>query len=200
VLPDSALPADGYLWFFFSHEQPWGFDPKDAGGSRVLYRAGAPELRLATLDGREAPESYPARALNMEQYDDLPAIEPGHPLADALNDAECERYDAVRDYLGGAGRPHHKLLGHAEPIQNAMELECQLVTHGLYCGDPSGHADPRAKDLEPGAAEWRLLLQLDTDDDAAMMWGDVGRLYFWIREEDLRERRFERTWTILQCH
>jgi uncharacterized protein YwqG len=32
-----------------------------------------------------------------------------------------------------------------------------------------------------------------------MMWADLGRVYFWIREEDLRERRFERAWAILQC-
>ena len=31
------------------------------------------------------------------------------------------------------------------------------------------------------------------------MWGDVGRLYFWIRDADLRARRFDATWLILQC-
>jgi uncharacterized protein YwqG len=32
-----------------------------------------------------------------------------------------------------------------------------------------------------------------------MMWGDAGCLYYWIRAEDLRARRFDRAWMILQC-
>ena len=50
------------------------------------------------------------------------------------------------------------------------------------------------------AAQWRLLLQLDTDDSLGVMWGDSGRIYFWMREEDLRSRAFDRAWCILQCY
>lgn len=32
-----------------------------------------------------------------------------------------------------------------------------------------------------------------------MMWGDVGRLYYWIRREDLAQRRFDKVWLVLQC-
>ena len=59
-----------------------------------------------------------------------------------------------------------------------MDLECQLVSHGLYCGDASGYQATRAKELEAGRQDWILLLQLDTDDDAGMIWGDGGMLYF----------------------
>ena len=51
-----------------------------------------------------------------------------------------------------------------------------------------------------GVDEWRLLLQVDSDDDAGMMWCDVGQLYFWVREVDARAGDFSRTWTILQSH
>ena len=82
-----------------------------------------------------------------------------------------------------------------------MRLESQLVTNGIYVGDSSGYEDPRAGELESGADDWRLLFQLDSDEDRlGVMWGDVGRLYFWMREEDLRGRRFDAAWTILQCH
>lgn len=91
------------------------------------------------------------------------------------------------------------MLGWPDEIQGPMELECQLVSRGLYCGDPSGYRDPRAEELSAGATEWRLLLQLDSDDRAEMMWGDGGRLYFWMREQDLVDRRFESAWAVLQC-
>jgi uncharacterized protein YwqG len=32
-----------------------------------------------------------------------------------------------------------------------------------------------------------------------MMWGDVGRIYFWLTDEDLRARRWEEAWLVLQC-
>ncbi len=32
-----------------------------------------------------------------------------------------------------------------------------------------------------------------------MMWGDLGRLYVMIHKDDLRHRRFDKVWQILQC-
>jgi uncharacterized protein YwqG len=81
-----------------------------------------------------------------------------------------------------------------------MDLECQLVSHGVYCGDESGYKSPRRAELENGKADWLLLLQLDSDDDADMMWGDAGRLYFWINKNDLARRDFSKVWMILQCY
>jgi uncharacterized protein YwqG len=64
---------------------------------------------------------------------------------------------------------------------------------------PGRVSRPRAEQLRTGAASWRLLLQLDTDDDLGWMWGDVGRLYFTIRQEDLAAYDFSRAWMVLQC-
>ena len=68
------------------------------------------------------------------------------------------------------------------------------MTHGTYLGGSEGWL------RDPGLAKpWRLLLQLDSCEDLGMMWGDMGLVYFWIRQEDLQARRFDRTWVILQC-
>jgi len=93
----------------------------------------------------------------------------------------------------------HRLLGHPDPVQGDMQLECQLASNGIYCGNASGYGDPRVPTLRPGAADWRLLLQIDSDDAAGMMWGDVGRIYYWMHTEDLAAHRFDRAWLILQC-
>jgi uncharacterized protein YwqG len=55
-----------------------------------------------------------------------------------------------------------------------MEVECQALV-------PGGKVE-----------DCRLLLQLDTDDDAGRMWGDVGALYFW--SQDARPRRVSTVW------
>jgi len=54
-------------------------------------------------------------------------------------------------------------------------------------------------ELRAGRSDWRLLLQVASDDAPRMMWGDAGISYYWIRDEDLRERDFDRAWLILQC-
>lgn len=80
-----------------------------------------------------------------------------------------------------------------------MELECQLASNGLYVGNSSGYDDPRRPALEPGAVDWQLLLQIDSDDDVGMMWGDVGMLYFWVRKQDAERADFSNVWMVLQC-
>ena len=85
-------------------------------------------------------------------------------------------------------------------IQGEMETECQLVTNGIFCGLPEGYASKKAMRLRPGAADWRLILQLASDEHVGFEWGDGGTIYVWMREQDVRTRRFDRCWTILQCY
>ena len=33
-----------------------------------------------------------------------------------------------------------------------------------------------------------------------MQWGDVGRIYYWIRDDALLNREFDNTWLVLQCY
>jgi uncharacterized protein YwqG len=93
----------------------------------------------------------------------------------------------------------HRLLGHSCNIQGDMQLEAELVTNGLYCGDSSGYKDPKAKILQPMASQWKLLFQLDSDSVGDFMWGDGGMLYYWIRQSDLVNRNFEKHWMTMQC-
>jgi len=122
--------------------------------------------------------------------------------ADALFTADDARFSESTARFGDVFEAEeivHRLLGHPDPIQGDMQLECQLASNGIYVGDPAGYTDPRAAALRPRATEWRLLFQVDSEDAADMMWGDVGRLYYWIRDADLRASNFDNCWMILQC-
>lgn len=94
---------------------------------------------------------------------------------------------------------YHRFLGHPDQEQNDMQQECALVSNGLYCGDSTGWNDPRAADLLKEAPRWQLLLQIHSDDRLGTMFGDVGKIYYWIREDDLEKHDFDRVWLVLQC-
>jgi len=93
----------------------------------------------------------------------------------------------------------HRVGGYPEPIQGDPKLEAHLASHGLYCGSAEGYQRGKELGLLPGAADWELMLQVDSDDRAGMMWGDLGRLYFLIHKEALQQRTFQDAWLVFQC-
>ncbi len=192
------LPPSGHLLFFYdARQESWGFDPKDKDKFEVVFMEGSDaDLRRAALP-EDVPEEahYKACAVKALSGRSLPGWE--HDLVGRrLSDQESEVYSDLAEEMAAATQ----VLGHSSNIQNPMELECELVTNGLYCGDTTGYNDPLRKQLEPNAGQWRLLFQLDSVDDAGMMWGDSGKIYFWIKNDDLRARRFDKAWCILQCY
>jgi uncharacterized protein YwqG len=190
------LPAVGTLLFFYDMvEHPGGFDPKDAGGWRVVYCA----PQSLGLWETERPEGLPKKHilkkmhLQFQRLESFPSMEREATLALNLTEKEA---DLLGDFLEGQHGPRHQIGGFPFPIQDdQMEQECQLASNGVYC-----HNDPRAEQLREGAKEWRLLLQMDSDDEVDVMWGDGGMLYFWVREEDAKNKRFDRTWVTWQCY
>jgi uncharacterized protein YwqG len=196
------LPSRGALLFFYDmEEQPWGYDPKDRGSSVVLL---APDLPAPISqqgvqpDGRASPLSQ--RNIAFRRIDVLPSLERNSVRDLELSERESDLFSELTD-VAFSGEPKHQIAGFPAPIQgDDMELECQLVTNGVYCGDSKGHNDERAELLKPGAMNWRLLLQVDSDDALDVMWGDAGVIYYWVEEHAAREGRFENTWLILQCH
>ncbi|WP_256340270.1 DUF1963 domain-containing protein [Streptomyces sp. 2231.1] len=72
-----------------------------------------------------------------------------------------------------------------------METE---VAHGAPGCSPWD--DPRIREE---ALRWVLLAQFGSDDDANMMWGDCGTLYWLVRPKDLAERRFDRAMFTWRC-
>ena len=126
----------------------------------------------------------------------------GNPGDDRGGNAKGLIQDEDSDnYMEASSGSDNQILGYANCVQGTMELECQLVTNGLYCGDSTGYEDPRRKELEAGKNDWVLLLQIDSEEDkTGMMWGDSGRIYFWIKKQDLLNKNFNNTWCILQCY
>jgi len=206
AVPLRDWPSDGSLAFFYDPAQSWGFDPAARGHSRVVYVPEDEELvpvaaPAGLADGKFAA-LFPERRLRFTPEWTLPTrLDAG---GEDLSIWGSEDYAALLQQLMSVSderEPVHRCGGHPQEVQGDMRLECQLVTNGLYCGDATGYEDPRAAALEEGAADWQLLLQIDSDESRlGWMWGDVGRLYFWIRRQDLAAKDFDGVWVVLQCY
>jgi uncharacterized protein YwqG len=197
------LPKGGHLLFFYDvEEQPWGFDPKDSNGWKVNYVSDSVSFigESSPPDGLSSDYRLPRKYVAFQKISLPPSWDHPDVASLELDDSEIDKYVEFRSELFGQ-EPHHQMAGYADPIQGAeMELECQLVSNGLYCGDSSGYEAPRAKELAEGASDWRLLLQVDSDEELDAMWGDGGMLYFWVRQQDAQNGNFERSWLVLQCY
>jgi uncharacterized protein YwqG len=181
----ALLPPDGLLSFFYdAEEQPWGHDSADAGAARVLHHAAN-----GGLERRAKPRaSFRANRLELHEILTFPT--------EAGFDVEPEEIGRLSVLFDpGVSHREHQLLGYPSVIQNPMELQCQLASHGVYVGE--GYPADAVARWGAGAAAWRLLLQVDSIGD--MMWGDMGMIYFWITEDALRAREFDRAWLALQC-
>lgn len=203
---EGLLPKTGVLSFFYEYDsQPWGYDPKDKGCARVylfpeksaLHRAEFPEefeedFRLPEFKiSMECEKSYPDYEELLIQRD--PRTSPYEDFEEAAEKLGIEEPDE-----------RSKLLGWADTIQGSMPRECELVSRGYYLG--SGWDDIKPQDRQEaeqwGSRDWLLLLQLDSvfdTDDFELTFGDGGRIYFYIRREDLAAGNFDNVWLILQC-
>jgi uncharacterized protein YwqG len=202
------LPASGLLSFFYdAAEQPWGSQASDQGGWRVLFHTVDPALLHpspppAGLGSRDVFE--PCR-LHFSHDVTLPPFCSVTVDSLGLTEAERQAYvnmelEHVPEARGGARRPVHRMLGHPDAIQGDMQLECQMVRHGLDTGTVVTYGDPLVEELKKGVMNWMLLLQVDSDEAPGWMWGDVGRIYFWIQRDAFLAGDFAKVWTILQCY
>ncbi|MDO5046781.1 YwqG family protein [Campylobacter sp.] len=194
---EDELPNSGILYLFYDCiDMPWGYDFKDRYGKKVFYFDG----NLSELERKSAPENteiFDAMKLSFSAEIELPDHESDLIDTDKFNDEETDKiYDIQYEFYEENG---DKILGHSNNIQDGMELECELVTNGLYCGDESGYNDPIRFELEKNVANWKLLLQIDSNEENGMMWCDYGKIYLWITKQNLKDRNFQDSWLILQC-
>jgi uncharacterized protein YwqG len=180
----------------------WGYDPLHRGHCFVMFYPEPISPTPAEFPKGLADNArYPKRRLRFVREWILPKYL-------ELNTGQFAfwRTNEYRDLIArlnseGAGRETvHRVGGYPQEIQGDMRLECQMVTHGLNWGDRSWREDPRRAELEKGAADWQLLIQFDSDEERlGWMWGDLGRVYFWARRQDIEAADFRKSWAILQC-
>ncbi len=103
-------------------------------------------------------------------------------------------------------RSEREDYGEFKEVFLTFEVFESNVTDAENFGEENGHHQMlgyplyiQEENMAPGKV---LLLQIDTDEEdngPCWMWGDCGRLFFWISPKDLASRRFDRIEFVLEC-
>lgn len=201
-LTDLPLPDAGVLSFFsdFDGSGGVGLYADDRDGSRVLHLPGG-------LTPRATPESLPVLAAAVLQ----PIVATTIPEPDDidLDDDGYDAYDAaeqaLRARVAGAVPPGwtlgglHQLGGHPRSIQNWVGEEAVQAARGVYRRS-GGFDHVRWEAVRHEVADWRLLLQLDSDEALEVLWGDAGSLYWVAPLDRVSARDWDEVRFVFQCH
>lgn len=186
---DNIFPEKGMLYFFYDFEnEPWNSSDDGGNGYAVYYYdSDISELQPCPFPD-EAGENYfryaEENCVIDEQFveffavPDLPEYDDNEDAADKYS---YEEYEAAR----------YKLLGY----------------------DPDAYSDDYFKlggysnSIQYGLSEvfdssYVQLCQLSTfeSEKCGFMFGDDGRLYYYIKKEDLSSRQFDKAEISLQCY
>ncbi|MEO3822936.1 YwqG family protein [Actinomadura sp. B10D3] len=204
-----ALPASGTLLFFYfdgqaDNYQSWVHpsEPESQPGSRVLnIPAGTPVQPCRTPSPLEPYKQVPLRAEPAVALPLIETFEMYEPLCIAPETLDtdpmyAEFNDAVRDLCF---THKHQIGGLPGNVQGEVEYEVADFSPEWDVDDFTPD-NPHLDDILAEASRWELLAQFAGDDDAGMMWGDAGVLYWLATAQDLAAQRFDKARFTWQCH
>jgi len=207
---DSILPVKGMLYFFYELEtMTWGFDPKDKGSARVYYYP----CDVGTLSRTDFPLELPAEyripeaSITFSSRNELPDFDEFREWHEGFDGEHWYKYSLEYYKTKDKMIPESdedsitKLLGYADSIQGSMLLSCEETTNGVFTGDFTELPEDVLRQYKKNCTKWQLLFQLDSirTEEYELLWGDIGRLYFYINMDDLKALNFDNCWLILQC-
>lgn len=188
IPPLVGFPTAGLLQFFIADNDLYGLDP------------GKPTV-AADFQVRYFPTILPPAALETN-FSFLPLFEDhlpfNHPLGYALS------FQTAAEWLGPPeGQFYHQYPDDWWAPLGADQEDAQEFFYDLG-SRASGHkiggyAFFTQEDPRPSQEEWELLLQIDSDSDLGIVWGDMGIANFFIRPADLAAHRFDQVWYNWDC-
>jgi hypothetical protein len=207
---EGDLPHSGLLSFFcsFDNSEAAVMEAQDDPSSwMVSYFEGDPTtlVRLDPPSGLSERFRFPACPAAFSRQPTLPDENSREILALGLSEPERLGYIAVLTgedigMLLGRGMMDHHLLGYPYSLGGSPFI---------HAGPASPQWDPYLSGREPdqqtlrdmqhrAEAEWRLLLQVYSNEEAQMDWESGGVLHFCIPRTALSQRDFDRVWPVVQ--
>ena len=141
------LPDFGHLLFFYDAKvQPWGFDPDDQLGWRVIWSPGDRQLQAAQYPDENFNDELQPETIKIRFAEELSYPDPDSRECDTLSHLD-EQFDLYSEWYAekaNSNPPIHRLFGHPYLHQGDVWREqCQQASHGIYYGGGklSGGAD-----------------------------------------------------------
>jgi len=209
---ENLLPDMGMLYFFHELDsQRWGFSPSDKGSAKVCYVEASADIQSTGFPADLLEENQlPEFTIEFSLRTELPDFEEFQRWCGDYSYRDWDAYQAAVNGMLEISQEEAdeddsitKLLGYADLIQDEMLSECEEVTNGFEYGMARKKAtDEELARMEEKCLRWQLLMQFDSidEDGYELCFGDVGRLYFYIPIEDLKFKKFENCWAMMQCY
>ena len=196
ICRNDVLPKTGLVALFYDAiRSPAGHQPSDRGHWSIHHSRGPVQPAAQPVD---LSDEYRFKEVFLNPTGELtlPALRTLEVENLHLTDAQEDAYLAVRQRIEEQHFPGaiHRALGWPEEIQHDPSSYAQLPANGLNSLNPDVYKTSEAQRLLAERAIWQLIVQIDSEDAAGMLWGDDGRLYVMLREPDLRERAWDRAW------
>ena len=167
----------------------WARGTQTLAGARLLH-VEAPADDCVQQPAPDGVTVLPERHLTGRQTITFPTWE--HPVVEQAFERRGARHDRwmshpvngddfleALDAFREQDEPGHQLGGWAEPIQGPVEDE---VARAALGGEQVDLTSP-AHAAE--AARWTLLLQIGSEAEQDVFWGDLGALYWMVRRDHL---------------
>lgn len=185
------LPAAGLLQAFVDLEG-YGF----ADQTQIRFHPETPgDERLPPIRGLRFPE----RRVTFAPYASLPSLEwLGIDVGEIdASERELDELGELPDEPFG-DEIQHRIGGYPSEIQDEqMGVTCELIRRGLPPAHDGTEITPA---ILRASRAWQLLLQIDSDPALKMNWGDGGRLYVFVRDQDAKAGDFSRAITLSQTY
>lgn len=184
-----GFPQTGILQIFVAETETYGANfenPIEQDGFRVIYFPNFSDLEtdlVTDFSFLPKPKYLPLRTASALQFEKKWA-----PVS--LNDFEFENF---------FGPNFFQQFGDKED-EIAEEYAERFSAMGHKMGGYAFFTQYDPREYVAGGKSYRLLLQMDTDDEVDMMWGDSGVANFFITEEDLEKLNFSRVFYNWDCY
>lgn len=190
------LPQAGLLSFFYNEYQFLENDAHMPTHCQVIYSHHI-ETLTRTPDS-QSERLFECASLKFSEVTSLP-FQTSLLISDSINQLTVTMNDNDREEFYTFMETvfidvnDHRMFGHPNSIQEDAFLDAYNFARGGTWSN-LGYEVTRENQ-----EKWNLLLQVDSSDVTGMMWGDMGRLYYCIREDDLKNLGFDKVVCTMQC-
>lgn len=202
---EGLLPEAGILYFFMGLDEPsYNIEHK------VIYVENTAELAKREIDEvsvlEETYGEFVSYRLSAKEIIQLPTyaymnneqISGDDTLYDRYSNMESELFDRDESYIG-------HLYGYPEGQHDDCELEAALM---IVAAEEYGYKEEEIdklvqhfsgdkKKAQQEIDDMIMLLEVDSSDAVGFCWWDCGVIHFFIRREDLVNRKFDNTYLSL---